>query len=103
MVCEHIHLKDSFPFLGEDGRDPVLTTYLPQRMEIESGKRPAILICPGGAYANVCPREAEPVALSLIPERYNVFVLTYSVTPHRFPVQLREVVSTGRSQAFHSW
>ena len=93
MLCEHIHLKDYFPFLGEEGRDPVLTTYLPQRMGEESGKRLAILICPGGAYENVSPREAEPVALNLMSEGFNVFVLTYSVAPHRFPAQLREVAA----------
>lgn len=93
MLCEHIHLKDYFSFLGEDGRDPVLTTYLPQRMGEDLGKRPAIVICPGGAYSGISPREAEPIALNLLPEGYNVFVLTYSVAPHKFPVQLREVAA----------
>ncbi len=93
MLCEHIHLKDYFSFLGEDGRDPVLTTYLPQRMGEELGKRPAIVICPGGAYSGISPREAEPIALNLLPEGYNVFALTYSVVPHRFPAQLREVAA----------
>lgn len=34
MNMQHItiHLKDRFPFLGEAGKDPVLTTYLPYNM-----------------------------------------------------------------------
>ena len=27
-----IHLKDHFSFLGEDGRDPIVTAYLPYNM-----------------------------------------------------------------------
>ena len=33
------------------------------------------------------------MALHFLPEGYNVFVLTYSVAPHRFPTQLREVAA----------
>lgn len=96
MRTETIHLKDRFPFLGENGRDPTLTLYLPQNMT-EMGrldwKRPSILICPGGGYAGVSQREGEPIGLHFLPEGYNVFVLTYSVAPHRFPTQLREVAA----------
>ena len=28
MRCEKIHLKDRFPFLGEEGRDPTLEIYI---------------------------------------------------------------------------
>ena len=27
-----IHLKEHFPILGEDGRDPIMTAYLPYNM-----------------------------------------------------------------------
>ena len=54
---------------------------------------PAVLICPGGGYVMCSQRESEPVALNFLPEGYNVFVLTYSVAPHRFPTQLREVAA----------
>lgn len=96
MTHEVIHLKDRFPFLGDEGRDPVLTTYLPYNMaemKRQGQKRPAILLCPGGGYAMVSQREAEPIAVHFLPEGYNVFVLTYSVLPHRFPSQLREVAA----------
>ena len=91
-----IHLKDYFEFLGENNTDPVLTAYLPQNlaeMNWQDKRRPTILVCPGGGYSNVSQREAEPIALKLLPEGYNVFILTYSVPGHRFPTQLREVAA----------
>lgn len=96
MRTETIHLKDHFPFLGENGCDPTLDLFLPYNMT-EMGrqdqKRPCILICPGGGYAGVSQREGEPIGLHFLPEGYNVFVLTYSVAPNRFPTQLREVAA----------
>ena len=29
MINHTIHLKERFPFLGKDGRDPILDTYIP--------------------------------------------------------------------------
>lgn len=48
-------------------------------METRRGSFPAVVICPGGAYAMVSQREAEPIALPLFSRGYNVFILTYSV------------------------
>lgn len=96
MRYEKIHLKDRFAFLGEAGRDPFVECYLPLDLTDayrNSTKRPCMLICPGGGYVSVSPREGEPIALHLLPEGFNVFVLSYSVYPHRFPVQLREVAA----------
>ena len=96
MVYRVIELKERFSFLGENGRSPTLEVYLPDPM-VEMGwqnkKRPCLLICPGGGYGNVSDREAEPIAFHFLPEGYNVFVLYYSVAPHTFPVQLREVAA----------
>lgn len=96
MQHEVFHLKDRFAFLGEGGKDPTLTVYLPynmKEMNRQDQKRPGVLLCPGGGYSIVSQREAEPIALHLLPEGYNVFVLSYSVYPHRFPAQLREVAA----------
>ena len=96
MICEQLKLKDAFPQLGNDGCDPELALYLPtnlSEMGRQSDLRPGILICPGGGYAMVSQREAEPIALKFLSEGYNVFVLTYSVAPHCFPTQLREVAA----------
>lgn len=96
MKHDILHLKDEFPFLGNDNRDPTLEIYLPcnmKEMGREHQKRPCILVCPGGGYAGCSQRESEPIALHFLPEGYNTFVLTYSVAPHRFPTQLREVAA----------
>lgn len=96
MRCFDIHLKEVFPFLGENNADPVLTAYLPYNMAEmmrQDAKRPCLLICPGGGYSGVSQREAEPIALHFLPDGYNVFVLTYSVKPYCFPTQLRQVAA----------
>ena len=40
--------------------------------------RPALLICPGGAYRWCSPREEDPVALEFLSMGYQVFILEYS-------------------------
>lgn len=96
MRYEKLHLKDYFGFLGENGADPVLEIYLPYNMtemNRQNQKRPCMVVCPGGGYGMCSQRESEPVALHFLPEGFNVFVITYSVAPHRFPAQLREVAA----------
>lgn len=96
MKCETLHLKDFYPFLGEDGCDATVDCYRPFNLtEIhrEGQKRPCLLLCPGGGYHFISQREAEPVALQFFPEGYNVFILSYSVGAHRFPQQMLEVAA----------
>lgn len=96
MIYQKISLKDRFPFLGENGKDPYVVAYLPDNlaeMGREEMKHPCLVICPGGGYGMCCQREAEPIALHFLPEGYYVFVLNYSVAPHRFPTQLQEVAA----------
>lgn len=96
MKIFEINLKEKYEFLGEEGRNPTLTCYLPQNL-IEMGKenemRPTILICPGGGYAHCSEREAEPIALKFLNWGFNAIVLRYSCAPHRYPIQLREVAA----------
>lgn len=97
MKHERIELKDYFGFLGEDGRNPYIDIYMPYNMvemNRQDIKRPCMIICPGGGYGMCSERESEPIALHLLPEGFNVIVLNYSVAPHRFPAQLREVAAT---------
>lgn len=47
--------------------------------EIIQKNYPAVIICPGGAYAGVSDREAEPVAIPFFAAGYNTFILNYSV------------------------
>ncbi len=96
MTYEKLHLKDYFPKLGDNDCNPTVEIYLPynmSEMKWENRKRPCMIICPGGGYSFCSQRESEPIALKLLPEGYNVFVITYSVEPHRFPTQLREVAA----------
>lgn len=67
--------------LYEDRDDVTLTTYLiSDSREMLKGKyRPAVLICPGGAYFSCSDREGEPVALAFAAMGYHAFVLRYSV------------------------
>lgn len=41
-------------------------------------KRPAVIICPGGAYLGTSDREAEPVAIRFATQGYHTFVLRYT-------------------------
>lgn len=94
MIVKNIELKKYFAFLGEDDRNPSVDVYLPyDSLDREDYKRPCLVICPGGGYAFCSPREAEPIALKFLPEGFNVFVLWYSVSPHKFPTQIREVAA----------
>lgn len=96
MKCERLELKNYFDFIGANGENPTLDIYLPYNMaemRRENQKRPCMLVCPGGGYGMCSEREAEPIALHFLPEGFNVFVLTYSVAPYRFPTQIREVAA----------
>ncbi|MBR4286696.1 MAG: alpha/beta hydrolase [Clostridia bacterium] len=96
MICERIELKNNFDFLGNNGKNPTLDIYLPYNMvemNRQNKKRPCLVVLPGGGYGGCSEREAEPIALHFLPEGFNVFVLTYSVAPHRFPSQITEVAA----------
>lgn len=41
--------------------------------------RPAVVICPGGGYVYLSPREAEPVAMAYAAKGIHAFVLNYSL------------------------
>lgn len=96
MVTKRIYLKETYPFLAEDGKNPAVDMYLPYNlaeMNRQDEKRPSMVILPGGAYAYCSEREAEPIALKFLDMGFNVFVLYYSTAPHRYPSQLIEVAA----------
>jgi acetyl esterase/lipase len=82
--------------LYEKRDDVTLTAYvLSDSPALLNGKkRPAVLVCPGGAYLNCSDREAEPVALRFAAMGYHAFVLRYSTYfrglpgPFPFPEKL---------------
>ena len=61
--------------LGEG--KPYLTAYLQDRMpaDPEGYGLPAVMVCPGGGYTHLSPREAEPIALAFAAAGYQVAVL----------------------------
>ena len=78
-------------YLYDDDPKVTLTAYiLDDSPEMMNGKkRPAFLICPGGAYMFNSDREAEPAAIRFASMGYHAFVLRYSVYSNsgiKFPV-----------------
>ena len=70
------YLPDNFPDLGPDRR------------------RPALIICPGGAYRKLSNREGEPVALRFAGLGYAAFVLYYHVAPQAlYPIPQRQLLA----------
>ena len=105
MYFENIVLKEKFPDLPGDA---ILSAYVRDNSaEIAPNrKRPAIVVCPGGAYAFTSDREAEPIALAFLAKGYQVFVLRYTCEPMRYPTQLLQAAAAvafvrKNAQAFH--
>ena len=69
--------------------------------------RPAVVICPGGAYRWLSPREKDPPAFAFLSMGYQVFILEYSCGPqaggYRPLRELAEAVSElrKRHEAWH--
>ena len=64
--------------------------------------RPAVILCPGGGYCYVSPREGEAVAMRFLAAGFHAFILQYSVAPARFPtalIELADAVKTVRENA----
>lgn len=75
MLCKEIPLQQGC----------VLQTYImdPQTSFHVYKKRPAMIICPGGAYLIHATKEGEPIALTFLEKGYNCFVLRYTVGTDR--------------------
>ena len=78
-----------------DGTPVYLYTYaMEESPELpNSKKRPAVVICPGGAYRFKSDREAEIVAMRYLSKGIQAFVLQYSVAPSRYPSAMLELAS----------
>ncbi len=65
--------------------------------------RPAVVVCPGGAYRFCSDREAEPVVMQFLAMGYHCFCLYYSVAPeNHFPVSLMEAAKAVATVREHS-
>ena len=74
MQCKRIKLRPERP-------DVYLSAYLPgDGPSLLAGRpRPAVIVCPGGAYQICAEKEGEPAALQFAAMGYHAFVLHYSV------------------------
>lgn len=73
MIHEKIQLWGEHP-------EAYLVTYVSEDdLRIGMSPRKAMIVCPGGGYEWLSPREAEPVAKKFFAEGMNAFVLYYSV------------------------
>mgnify|MGYP002105228818 FL=1 len=64
------------------GNPADLTAYLLDRLPHKPEfLRPAVVLCPGGGYGFVSPREDQPVAMEFLAAGCQVFSLHYSVAP----------------------
>ncbi len=70
----------AFTFIpeGTDGCK-VFVQLQPELAEYPDHVHPAIVICPGGAYAHVSEREGEPAAKKFFAAGYHTFILHYSI------------------------
>lgn len=90
MKQDYVNLYAYFSLPAPAGAAGTLQVYLPHIADNRNILRPAVLVIPGGGYHNVSQRESEPVALHFLTQGYCAFILTYSCSPHRFPVALQE-------------
>ena len=66
--------------LRADKPEITMTAYLwDPSQALPQGPRPAVVICPGGGYAYLSDREAEPIALRFMAMGYQAFVVRYGV------------------------
>lgn len=74
-------MKSEKILLWEDREDVSLTSYLLEENEeiIGSGRRPAVIVSPGGGYQGFTEREGEAAALRFTAAGYQAFVLHYSL------------------------
>lgn len=106
MKGEILDVQVDYARAGLEGAgQPKLYAYTQaaEQPDIPAGKRPAIVICPGGGYAMTSDREAEPIARRFLSLGFPCFVLRYTVGASLlFPapqLELAAAVAMVRSRA----
>lgn len=98
MIYKEMEIQVDYEKAGaEHGKyKPMLYGYIMNATEeiSISGKRAAVIICPGGAYRFKSDREAEPIAMRFLGAGIQSFVLQYSVAPSRFPCAMLELAKS---------
>ena len=95
QICK-FSLNERFPNLGGEQELTYVECFLNGPRVTYGGIKkpyPCLVICPGGGYSGVSPREAAPIGMHFVAEGYHVFIVRYSTNPYTFPQQLREVAA----------
>lgn len=71
MFYQKFNLWDEYP-------EATLTAYVCEQ-NVKVNPRPAVIVCPGGGYSSVAPREAEPIVRRFFGEGMNAYLLNYSI------------------------
>ena len=71
MFYQKFNLSEKYP-------DATLTAYVSEK-DYKRSPRPAVIVCPGGAYAGLSPREGEPIVRYFLGAGMNCYLLEYSV------------------------
>lgn len=82
MKIKQFNLWENTP--GSYDQAPTITAYIPEEKQTDS----AIVIFPGGGYACLADYEGDGYARFLVEHGITSFVVTYRVSPHRFPLPL---------------
>ena len=95
MKANVIQLKDYYPNVQGGGLNCIAMENPWGVAGHENWRRPAVIVVPGGAYANVSKREGEPVAMEFLAKGFQAFILTYLCRPQgvSYPEQLIELAS----------
>ena len=75
-------MLNSFTFVPDGAADCQVQACLQQNWRtdtIGNQSLPSVIICPGGAYFDLCEREQLPVAQEFLDAGYHAFILSYSV------------------------
>lgn len=92
MYTQKLEIQVDYAAAGlEETGAPYLSTYLLDPVPGGVEKRPAVIVCPGGAYLFTYDGEAEPIAMQFAAAGFQSFVLRYSCSPMRFPGALLEL------------
>lgn len=79
----------------ENAVQATLSLYIQDSYPDEYGdrRRPLVVICPGGGYEYVSPREGEPIALQFLTAGCHAAVLWYDISKHgvEYPQELMEL------------
>ncbi len=86
-------MKHETIYLKEEDKNITLKTYISEdEPELQAPPRPAVIVCPGGAYLFLSDREGEPVVKEYFAKGFNCFLLHYSIAPNAaFPTPLQDI------------